>query len=120
MAGAYFWCRTWSLRMVTIVLSVAFIAFSLAVFEFLKERSSNVGEKYDFAVCSAQAGTCTKSLELLESMKSRNYSLGLHEIYVEPINSRLQCLCAQDGSVESCPSGALPQAIQLKLVEAPG
>ncbi len=120
MSGAYFWCGTWPSRIVTVVLSVTFIVFSLFVFEYMKERSSIVGDKYDFAACSVRAGTCTKSLELLESMGARNYSLGLHEKYIEPINSRLQRLCSQEGSIGPRPSETLPQVLQLELAQAPG
>lgn len=111
IAGTYFWCNTWLSRISTIFFAIVFVTFSLITFELMKERSSMVGGAYDFAACSQRAGTCQKSLDLLDSMKARDYSLGLPGVYVAPIQSRLECLCSGSGDEVTCPAGTLGQVI---------
>ena len=107
LIGAYFWSGTWFARIINVALSLSFVAASLIGFELFKERRSFVGTNYDFAACSVGAGTCTKSLDMLDSMKHRDFSLGLPSVFVKPIENRLICLCNNEGTVESCPKGAL-------------
>lgn len=107
VAGAYFWCKTWLSRLSTIVLAVAFLVFSLVTFELLKERGAIVGGAYDFAGCAAKTGSCQKSQDMLESMKSREQSLGLPNVYIQPLQLRLDCLCSADGDETSCPTQVL-------------
>lgn len=111
IAGTYFWCNTWLSRISTIFFAIVFVTFSLITFELMKERSSMVGGAYDFAACSQRAGTCQKSLDLLDSMQARDYSLGLPGVYVAPIQSRLECLCSGSGDEVTCPAGTLGQVI---------
>jgi len=111
MAGTYFWCNTWFSRIATTLFAVAFVVFNLITFELMKERSSVVGGAYDFAACSKTAGTCNMSLEMLKSMKARDHSLGLPGAFVEPIQSRLVCLCSGDGDQGTCPAGSLGQVV---------
>jgi len=111
MAGSYFWCNTWFSRIATTLFAFAFVVFSLITFELMKERSSVVGGAYDFAACSKTAGTCNMSLEMLESMKARDHSLGLPGAFVAPIQSRLVCLCSGDGDQGTCPAGTLGQVM---------
>lgn len=107
LVGAYFWSQTWVERIVVIFLSLAFVLVSLIGFELFKERSSVVGEKYDFAACSIRSGTCNRSLEMLDSMKFRDYSLGIPSVFVKPIHDRLICLCNKDGDEATCPPGTI-------------
>lgn len=107
VAGAYFWCKTWVSRLSTIVLAVAFLLSSLVTFELLKERGGVVGGAYDFASCSVKTGSCQKSRDMLESMKAREDSLGLPNMYIQPLQSRLDCLCSGDGDEASCPTQVL-------------
>lgn len=110
--GAYFWSKTWWARLLTVVISILFVGASLVSFEVFKERSSVVGASYDFAACSVKTGTCKKSLDILDSMKHRDYSLGLPSMFVKPIKSRLECLC--DGTCSEQTS----QAFALGLMRA--
>lgn len=107
VAGAYFWCKTWVSRISTIVLAVAFVVSSLVTFELLKERGAVVGGAYDFASCSMRTGSCQKSQDMLESMKAREYSLGLPSMYIQPLQARLDCLCSGEGDEASCPTQLL-------------
>ncbi|MDO9616054.1 MAG: hypothetical protein Q7J43_00060 [Pseudomonas sp.] len=114
VVGCYFWCRTWSSRIVTIVFAVVFVISTLVSFELLKERGTNVGGAYDFAACSVEVGTCHQSRELLESMTARDYSLGLPGAFVKPLQARLDCLCA-GGDDTSCPSAVLNGSIMERV-----
>lgn len=107
LTGAYFWSRSWLSRAMTMVLSVTFVLVSLIGFELFKERASTVGAAYDFAACSYSSGTCARSLEMIDSMKHRDFSLGLPSIFVEPIKNRLVCLCDGTGTEATCPVGTL-------------
>lgn len=107
VAGSYFWCGRWFSRILTAVFAILFVGSTLVTFELFKERRGVVGSEYDFAGCSARAGTCQSSLSLLESMTARSDSLGLPTLYVKPIQTRLECLCSGAGDEVSCPSGTL-------------
>lgn len=107
LAGAYFWSHTWLARIVAIVLSVAFVLVSLIGFELFKERSSIVGAEYDFAACSVRSGTCNRSLEMLDSMRHRDGSLGIPAKFIGPIQDRLVCLCNRAGEEIACPDSNL-------------
>jgi hypothetical protein len=111
LSGAYFWSRTLFSKILAIVLSVCFVSASLIGFELFKERSSVVGAGYDFAACSLRSGTCSKSIEMLESMRHREDSLGIPSAFVKPIDERLSCLCGTDGNTEWCPSGTLNRVL---------
>lgn len=106
VAGCYFWCTTWWSRAVTILLAVAFVVVALVSFEMMKERGAVVGGSYDFAACSVEAKTCQESHMLLESMKARDYSLGLPGRFVQPLQDRLGCLCGGSDKA-ACPSSVL-------------
>lgn len=107
LVGSYFWCKTWPSRILTITCSCLFVFISLIAFELSKERNSVNGRHYDFASCSVKAGTCKESMRLLESMKERDYSLGLPMKHLMPIVERTECLCNGKGDENSCPSGSL-------------
>ena len=96
IVGNYLFCKTWISRFTLIALSVLFVVLSLAAFEQLKERPSNVGGKYDFAACSVEVGTCPASMELIHSMAARDYSLGIPSEFVKPIKSRLEMVCGEE------------------------
>ena len=108
LVASYFWCKTWPARILTIFSSCLFVFISLITFELSKERHSIIGSNYDFASCSVRSGTCQKSLQLLESMKLRDYSLGLPMKHLKPILARTECLCNGEGDEASCPAGSLP------------
>lgn len=93
IVGNYLFFKAWILRFTLIFLSVLLVFLSLVTFEQMKERPSNVGGKYDFAVCSAKLGTCEASIELIRSMAARDHSLGIPSRFVSPIQSRLEMAC---------------------------
>lgn len=104
--GSFFWPKTWLKKGLMMFFSLIFMFLSLVTFEILKERGSNVGEKYDFAACSIKLNSCESSKELLDSMSFREGSLGLPIRFVEPLEARLNCMC-DGGNDSTCPSPIL-------------
>ena len=103
VVGSYFWSKAWLERILTVGFSVIFIAGSILTFELIKDRGAEAGGYYDFASCSARLGTCPQSRTLLNSLKSRNYSLGLPKYLVTKLEERLDCLCNAEVEKQLCP-----------------
>lgn len=102
--GTYFWCKTRLSMILTISFCLIFMLFCVTIFEIFREKNPVSGGTYDFAACSVEIGSCQKSHELLESMKTKDSSLGITVAFVIALQSRLTCLCKAGGDVEICPT----------------
>lgn len=86
--------RTWTSRMVSMVLAVLFFFAAVSVFEFIKERGVYESNgQYDFASCSVKMGACKGSQSLMDSIKGQRNALGLSIANADQMRTRLNCLC---------------------------
>ncbi|WP_341364852.1 hypothetical protein P8T57_05620 [Thalassospira sp. SN3W] len=105
-AGSYFWTRTWINRILAISASVMFVVVAIFTFEMFKDRGASTSGSYDFASCSAKAGTCEQSQALLKSLHHVDYALGVPPYMLKQMEKRLSCLCSGKENL-SCPDAAL-------------
>lgn len=105
---SYLWNNRWYTRALAITLSMSFVMGSVIAFELLKERGGMAGARYDFAMCSVQKGVCSQSLTLMDSLLARDSSLGMPHSLTTKLDARLQCVCAPQADIGSCPVVATP------------
>ncbi len=105
-AGSYFWSRTWINRILAIFASVMFVVLAIFTFEMFKDRGASTSGSYDFASCSAKAGTCEQSQTLLKSLHHIDYALGVPPYMLKQMEKRLSCLCSGKENL-SCPDATL-------------